>query len=94
MTTEDNSSTCKSDEDASPDERFPFRTTNSASVVQFGIFGMVHDEVAEPRPSGSGIRYEIAKAPLPNGRGSATQRKTEMNLTEFLLHNRARFIGD
>ncbi len=41
---------------------------------------MVHGEVAEPRPSGSGIRYEIAKTPLPNGRGSATQCETEMNL--------------
>ncbi len=41
---------------------------------------MVQSEVAKPRPSGSGIRYEIAKTPLPNGRGSATPCEAEMNL--------------
>jgi len=35
--------------------------------------GMVQVEVAEPRPSGSGIHYEIAGNQLPDGRGSATE---------------------
>jgi hypothetical protein len=44
--------------------------------------GMVHREVAEPRPSGSGIHYESARKPLPHGRGSATQYATELNLAQ------------
>jgi len=44
-----------------------------ATRFQLAYFGVVQVEVAKPRLSGSGVRYEIAGKLPPDGRGSATQ---------------------